>query len=501
MHYEVVNNESFYSKYYIFADHELDSEDWRCFNSISSIYNDMLYKYDIEQVIHTFNNYYISNLGRYAVLKNDNKLHLLGVYTKNNKVPFIKLYVSKNQYMNNTRGYDVTYRIDRLVAYLFIDNPYKYKYTMHIDGNALNNRVSNLKWTNTQEILFNEGKSKKKNRIKNKLVPYDAYNYDEIKTDVTNGKFNIIGDTDEVLESYKTEFIKDKLIDEIWKSVSCITSDQVKYSMGHVFKDIVKNPEKYEKYYVSNFGRVAEKVSTYTLELKPVTYNDRYFRVGFNCNTYSVHKLVGYLFYPNNNVEEYNNILNHKNEQKHDNNVMNLEFGTYERNNSYGKAREKSAKSISKNALSGKPKKEKKKSTYKYNNMIIGKEVIRTNIITNEQETYKSQAEAAIYSNCSVYKVRLSCRNDVIVNENYKFDYKNQQYKEISQISDSKRNNKVIYNNYKIEQYDLDLNLIYVYDNLHEAAKSNSKFTSYSIKRVCDGNAYVYMGYIWKYAK
>lgn len=48
------------------------------------------------------------------------------------------------------------YFIHILVAKIFVPNPNNYKYVMHIDDNNLNNKKSNLKWTNRRQNRNNK---------------------------------------------------------------------------------------------------------------------------------------------------------------------------------------------------------------------------------------------------------------------------------------------------------------------------------------------------------
>lgn len=53
--------------------------------------------------------------------------------------------------------------VHRLVASLFVDNPYNLPYVHHIDGNKRNNKVSNLKWVdpceNAKCYIIDSGRS------------------------------------------------------------------------------------------------------------------------------------------------------------------------------------------------------------------------------------------------------------------------------------------------------------------------------------------------------
>lgn len=111
--------------------------------------------------------------------------------------------------------------------------------------------------------------------------------------------------------------------------------------MQEIWKDI----EGYEgKYQISNFGRVKSLVfrnNKYLIYrekiLKPNIGKDGYVRIGLRdknkkTKTYLVHRLVAQAF-----ISDYNNslVVNHKDENKSNNNVLNLEWTTIRENNQY----------------------------------------------------------------------------------------------------------------------------------------------------------------------
>lgn len=90
-------------------------------------------------IINEFNNYAISNFGN---VKN----------VKKNKI--LTPYLNVNGYLTYTfcqNGIKKTFRIHRLVALYFIDNPNNLPYVNHKDGNKTNNSVENLEWCTAQE--------------------------------------------------------------------------------------------------------------------------------------------------------------------------------------------------------------------------------------------------------------------------------------------------------------------------------------------------------------
>lgn len=78
--------------------------------------------------------YFISNLGNIKSLKSSKYLK-----PQNDGSGYLFVMLSKNSIRKN-------YKIHRLVAEHFIENPNNYKVVNHIDGNKLNNKVDNLEW-------------------------------------------------------------------------------------------------------------------------------------------------------------------------------------------------------------------------------------------------------------------------------------------------------------------------------------------------------------------
>ena len=107
-----------------------------------------------------------------------------------------------------------------------------------------------------------------------------------------------------------------------------------------VWKDV---PDYEGIYQVSNFGRVKSKRKI----LKAI--NGEYLKVGLSKNgvqkTLTIHRLVAQAFIDNRN--DYN-FVNHKDENKHNNNSNNLEWCNNLYNVNYGKRNEKISKSQSK---------------------------------------------------------------------------------------------------------------------------------------------------------
>ena len=117
-------------------------------------------------VINEFDNYAISNLGNIKNIKKGNIL-----------TPYLNL----NGYLSYTfcqNGVKKTFRVHRLVALYFIDNPNNLPYVNHKDGDKTNNKVENLEWCTAKE---NDAHARRTG-LKNQEKPIIAKNIETNET-------------------------------------------------------------------------------------------------------------------------------------------------------------------------------------------------------------------------------------------------------------------------------------------------------------------------------
>lgn len=151
-------------------------------------------------------------------------------------------------------------------------------------------------------------------------------------------------------------------------------------------KEIWKTIEKYPDYMVSNFGRVKRKGNANLRKekiLKTSKNSGGYLKVVLSkkghTKTFFVHRLVALSFLPNpNNYPQ----INHKDENKENNRIDNLEWCTSKYNSNYGTVKERTVKSL------------KSKGIYNKLAKVSSKKICQIDIDGNVVKVWNSMAEA-----------------------------------------------------------------------------------------------------------
>tara|TARA_R110000823_G_C15735954_1_gene480290 strand:+ start:26 stop:724 length:699 start_codon:yes stop_codon:yes gene_type:complete len=120
--------------------------------------------------------------------------------TKNKKTGYFNINLCK-------KGQRKSFLIHRLIGIHFIPNPENKEMIDHIDGNIVNNSISNLRWVSQQENCLNA-----KNYGKHKKGVTFNKNSQKFQTRITvNGKEKHLGyyeTEDEAHEVYKAKFLE-----------------------------------------------------------------------------------------------------------------------------------------------------------------------------------------------------------------------------------------------------------------------------------------------------
>lgn len=229
-------------------------------------------------------------------------------------------------------------RLHRLVASLFCPNPNKYNIVNHIDGNKINNNASNLEWTT----------SRQNSQHAVDLGKYNVTNYKSVERKAFSNT--------KIYPSIKDAYEDNK---DIIKHLSYIVnacSGRQKTCGGYTWKYVENKiddclPEKgktikgYSNYLITPDGKIYSKHSN--KYLNPSLNRAGYLIVDLHGDEYTkdttlytrkrsakrkkfrVHRLVAEYFIPNpNNYQE----VNHKNKNRTDNRVENLEWVTSQEN-------------------------------------------------------------------------------------------------------------------------------------------------------------------------
>lgn len=256
-------------------------------------------------------NYEISNLGNVKSLETKKMMSL----DKNYR--YMRCHLTRDSKRK-------TYLVHRLVAATFIENPNNLAYVNHINHDKNDNRVENLEWINHSDNVRHSHQNENRVSVSHVLLQY------EIGTNKLIKEFNSKSDAARKLNmSIHTVTRLAETRDEKYGFYLAYkdkpeSKKQVDYDLTE-FVEIQGN----KNYYIHPDGRIYSKYTCMLLKPRENTY--MYVRFGNNINI-AIHRLVAQHFISN---PENKPFVNHKDGNKFNNHVDNLEWMTVTENNQH----------------------------------------------------------------------------------------------------------------------------------------------------------------------
>lgn len=407
--------------------------------------------------IQEFPNYSISNLGN--VMNN-----------KTNRP--MKLSIKCGYYHVSLTNKDCRKgcKVHRLVALAFIQNLENKTDVNHIDKNKLNNNVSNLNWMTRKEnnqhksngLVYTSNKNKPIIRmnvdedilqIYNSIEDAGIWAFENKLTKTSHNGRNAIGNCVNGLSNtayrFKWKYLDNSLENEEWREIN----------LKKIFGEEILIDK---KYYVSNLGRFKNSYGQIMENYK--TNDNGYIRVYIYRRTFLLHRLVAFAFLEN---PENKETVNHKDGNKLNNNIDNLEFATNQ-----------------------------EQQIHKFN---IGlgnnftRKVVQYDLEFNKIKEFNSIVEASKELNIGKAGINSTCLYKQKQSGGYIFRY-------IEDLSFDKSQKIVINKNIgrNVCQYDLNMNLIKIHNSIAEASK-NANVHKNNIWGVINNLRKTSGGFIWKY--
>lgn len=264
---------------------------------------------EIWKEVKDYPGYFVSNKARVKSTKRKNEI-------------FVSL-VPRSSYLcvslYDMNGDNKLHQIHRLVAGAFLDNPNNLPIVDHIDRNKDNNKLENLRWVNASDSCKNTTKKVKKvcqYDNKNNLIK-EWESIDEIiKSDISYNRNTIINACSKNIKCYGY----------IWKYSE--NKKKIEIEDDEIFKEIgMYKGYDFSNYEVSNYGNIQ---SSHTDKLRSISISSSGYprmtltdKITKKRVTYDIHVIVATLFLDNPNNYGY---VNHKDENKKNNHVDNLEW-------------------------------------------------------------------------------------------------------------------------------------------------------------------------------
>lgn len=359
-----------------------------------------------------------------------------------------------------------TLKVHRLVAIAFISNPENKNTVNHKDHNPLNNNINNLEWSTMAEQ--NKHKREPSKETKSLIASRKVWRVDK--------------NTNEKLELYQTlklaaewiidnKFSLSENIDHLRKKIIGVAQGKGQTAFG--YKWIYEQVETLENeiwkpipsslinnntgYFISSLGRVRNPRGRIS---SGVTESNGYVRIHIGAkDKYYLHRLVVQVFLEN---PENKTVVNHKDGNKSNSKLDNLEWVTPSENNHHA-VKEGLVKHL--------------------------KGVIQYDLKMKKLNEFSSAAEAGQKLNLNRSSIGLCCRGQIHTTGGFIFRFKD---------DNSKLEPIVNKHNKPIIQYDLNMNKLNEFSSATEAGKQLN-IDSSSIGKCCRGIQNTVRGFIFKF--